>query len=122
MKTLIISSIFLLLILLACTDTEREKAIIGTWTGVSWTVQGKDGGYDASSARFTFEEGQRYQYSYNGHHETGDYFISNQQLHTKPDGGTTMMVKIVRLEGDTMVFDMNRGGQAEQLVLLRLDD
>ena len=122
MKMPLISILLIMLTITACTDTEREEAIIGTWTGVSWTLQGKDGGYNASSARFTFEEDKRYQYSYNGHQETGDYFISNQQLHTKPDGGTTMMVKIVRLEGDTMVFDMNRGGQAEQLVLSRVSE
>lgn len=117
----LISILLIIITITACTDTEKEKAIIGTWTGVSWTLEGKEGGYNAASARFTFEGDKRYQYSYNGHQETGDYFISNQQLHTKPDGGTTMMVKIVRLEGDTMVFDMNRGGQAEQLVLVRLD-
>ena len=51
--------------------------------------------------------------------ENGKYYITNNELYTTPDGGTKMMVKITKLTQDSLVFDMNRGGQAETLTLLR---
>ncbi|HJW29557.1 MAG TPA: hypothetical protein VJ508_09950, partial [Saprospiraceae bacterium] len=60
-----------------------------------------------------------YTFTYADHAEKGNYFVSNHQLFTTPEGGIKMMVKVIRLTADTMVFDMNRGGQAEQLTLAK---
>jgi hypothetical protein len=114
-----ISFLFTFFLLFSCTDTEREKLIVGEWQGVEWRTEGEPSSYTASDAAFRFDETKRYTYSYGDHTETGDYFITNRQLHTTPEGGTTMMVKIERIEQDTVVFIMNRGGQEEELVLAR---
>ena len=46
-------------------------------------------------------------------------YVANNQLFTTPEGGNRMMVKIIRLDQDTLVFDMNRSGQSELLILVR---
>ena len=40
-------------------------------------------------------------------------------LFTKPAGEKEIMVKIAKLTGDSLIFDMNRSGQSETLILTR---
>ena len=103
----------------ACNDSENKKLILGHWTGIEWLDNSGNAGYNAADAAFTFGEDGRYTFSYQNTQEKGDYFISNSQLYTTPDGGIKMMVRVTRLTQDTMVFEMNRGGQPERLTLVR---
>lgn len=103
----------------ACGESVDKTLLAGTWNGVEWVVEGQRDAYDATLASFTFEPEGRYAYTYNGATEKGDYYVTNRELYTTPDGGVKMMVRIRTLSPDSLVFDMNRGGMAERLKLLR---
>ena len=106
-------------LLLSCTEKVDKKLLPGDWQGVQWIVAGMGGEIDASTAVFSFKEDGHYTYSYNDAKEKGKYYVVNGELYTTPDGGTKMMVKIEKLTQDSLVFNMNRGGQSETLTLLR---
>jgi len=104
---------------LSCADEIDKKLLPGDWKGAEWIVAGIDGNIDASTAMFSFKDDGQYTYSYNDAVENGKYYVVNRELYTTPDGGTKMMVKIEKLTQDSLVFNMNRGGQSETLTLLR---
>ena len=109
--------------LLACTfaacmpSSFDEKLLQGQWQGAQWIVEGQSDQIDASTAVFTFEPDGKY--TYNDAVESGTYFMSNNELFTTPAGGIKMMVKVQKLTQDSLVFNMNRGGQSETLTLIR---
>ncbi len=109
----------IILLLTSCKKSENKNLIIGHWTGTEWLVEGHPSTHIPEDATFTFDDTGNYTYAYAGNIEKGDYFISNNQLFTTPEGGIKMMVKVIKLTQDTLVFDMNRGGQAERLTLVR---
>ncbi len=106
-------------ITLACKKEPDKKLIIGHWTGTEWLVEGQPSTHTPEDAVFTFDETGHYTFTYNDNVEKGDYYVNNDQLFTTPEGGIKMMVKIPKLTRDTLIFDMNRGGQAERLTLIR---
>ena len=112
-------SIVLFLIFLACNEGKNKQLIIGEWSATSWNVEGNPGPYDVANTSFTFGDDGNYIFSYGGNEEKGDYFITNSQLYTTPEGGMKMMVKVPFLSQDSMIMDMNRGGQSERLTLSR---
>jgi len=109
----------MVLSLAACSASEFKEELPGQWQAVSWQANGQPDAHATEGTRFVFEETGRYQYTYSGTTEQGEWYLSGPELFTTPDGGTKMMVRIARLEGDTLVFDMNRGGTAERLTLAR---
>ena len=109
----------LLLVLIACSTPAYEKDLPGRWQAVSWLANQGPSGHATEGTVFVFDDSGRYQYTYGGATEQGEWYLSGPELFTTPDGGTKMMVRIARLEGDTLVFDMNRGGTAETLTLAR---
>jgi hypothetical protein len=118
-------SIFLFIIvssslLISCGDSKQKDLIIGRWTGVEWLESGQPSYVlNPADAVFQFDAGDTYSFTYAGNTENGKYFVSNQQLFTTPDGGVKMMVRIIKLDQDTLRFDMNRGGSSERLTLVR---
>lgn len=116
----IILPVLLATTFLACMPSSfDEKLLQGQWQGAQWVVEGQTDQIDASTAMFSFEPGGNYTYSYNDATEKGKYFMSNNELFTTPDGGIKMMVKVQKLTQDSLVFNMNRGGQSETLTLIR---
>ncbi len=113
------SALLFLLLLQSCGNTENNKMIIGSWAGSEWMVDGKPSGHNAAETYFTFNEKDEYSFEYAGNKEKGSYKIENNMLFTTPSGEREMMVKITKLTKDSLVFDMNRSGQAETLILLR---
>lgn len=97
----------------------NNKMIVGSWAGTEWLVEDKPSANDASHTFFTFDSTGAYTYEYAGNQEKGTYKIENDNLFTTPANELEMMVKIVKLTNDSLVFDMSRGGQKEQLTLLR---
>ena len=96
-----------------------NKLIFGEWTGVEWLVENSLSNHDPGQAKFSFDDEGNYTYQYGGDTEKGKFTFANNQLFTTPDGGIKIMVKVPRIEQDTMVFEMNRGGQSERLTLIR---
>jgi hypothetical protein len=106
--------------LVACNDSKQKELIIGHWSGVEWLEEGQPSPlYNPADASFQFEAGGNYTFTYAGNAEKGKYFVTNHELYTTPDGGHKMMVRIVRLDQDTLCFDMNRGGTGERMTLVR---
>jgi hypothetical protein len=105
--------------LVACEESENEKLIVGSWSGIEWLVDGKPSGKNAIATRFDFDSTGKYTYDYAGNIEKGTYKVEKDNLFTKPEGGLEMMVKIATITNDSLVFDMSRGGRPEKLTLLR---
>ena len=114
-----ISGLFLLLFFFSCENTVNNKMIVGSWAGAEWLVEDKPSANDALHTFFTFDSTGAYTYEYGGNKEKGTYKVENDNLFTTPANELEMMVKIVKLTNDSLVFDMSRGGQKEQLTLLR---
>lgn len=114
LKTFVIALIFI-----SCSDTKNNKMIIGNWSGAEWLIGGNPSGRDVEHTSFSFDEKGNYVFMYAGTKEEGTYKIENDMLFTKPKNENEIMVKINKLTTDSLVFDMNRGGQAEKLYLIR---
>ena len=109
-----------LFFLLSCNNnSENNKLIIGNWTGVEWLVNGAASSHSAGDTHFTFTDKGEYSFEYGENREKGTYKIENDMLFTTPAGEQEMMVKITLLKKDSLIFDMNRGGQPETLTLLK---
>jgi Lipocalin-like domain len=110
---------FLLLMLSCNNNSENNKLIIGNWSGAEWLVNGNPSDMNAKDTHFTFNDKGEYTFEYAGNKEKGTYKIENDMLFTTPVDEHEIMVKIIRLTKDSLIFDMNRGGQPETLTLLK---
>ncbi len=119
MKKLTLLTAFTILLLISCTDTRNNQLIIGKWKGARWESNGKTLTMNVATTFFNFDEKGAYSFENNGNVEAGTYKVENDNLFTKPKGQQEMMVKITKLTGDSLVFDMNRSGMAETLTLLK---
>ncbi len=105
--------------LFSCKENENEKLLPGKWSGVEWLIDGQPSTYAVTSTSFEFLPDGSYQYRYQDRIEKGSFYLSGNELYTTPEGGVKMMVKLRKLTADSLIFDMNRGGQAESLTLVR---
>ncbi len=105
--------------MLACQHAIDKKMLLGEWKGAQWLIEGQTADYDATSTFFSFQDDGTYTYRYTDMEEKGKYFVSRDELITTPDGGIKMMVRIEKLTSDSLVMNMNRGGTAETLTLVR---
>ncbi|HUM53578.1 MAG TPA: lipocalin family protein [Chitinophagales bacterium] len=109
----------LFLITFSCSNSEEKKLLIGDWNGAEWLVGGNPSDYDAKQVHFTFKTDGGYSSDFGGDKEKGTYLLRDNSLYTTPEGQLEIMVKIQKLTSDSLVFDMNRSGQAETLTLIR---
>jgi hypothetical protein len=117
--SIFIAITFLFFIISACSDNKNDSLILGNWQGAEWLANGKPTENNAQSTSFTFNEKGEYSFVNGGNTEKGSYKIDSDMLFTTPEGKQEIMVKIAKLTKDSLVFEMNRGGQAESLVLLK---
>jgi len=110
---------FFLLLASCSSNSVNNKLIIGNWVGAAWTVDGQEKNIDAQTARFSFDDKGNYTLQLLENKEEGTYKVENDMLFTTPAKQQEIMVKITKLTKDSLVFDMNRSGQAESLTLLR---
>jgi len=103
----------------SCGETKPQFSIVGNWQGTEWLVNGKPSDNNATSTSFNFDEKGAYTFINAGNTEKGTYKVENDMLFTTPTGQQEIMVKIAKLTKDSLVFDMNRGGQSESLTLLK---
>ena len=113
-------AIFYLLILLGCQNEAKyqESQLIGTWDAIEWNDLTNNEKIDIRFD-FSFGEDSRYVGNYGDSSEQGKYWISGDNLHTIEDGKAEKKVKIKKLNKDTLIFGMNRGGTIEEIVLVR---
>ena len=119
MKKIIFTLLIATLIITSCANNQNATLIIGDWRGVDWVRNGEPSGYDADAVSFQFSDKGTYTYSYAAVKEEGTFKVENDMLFTKPEGGLEIMVKIAKLNADTLVFDMSRSGISESLVLVK---
>ncbi|MCO6491944.1 MAG: lipocalin family protein [Phaeodactylibacter sp.] len=110
--------IIILAALAGCSGKYDESQLAGQWAGVEWRDVTNDKIIDSPVA-FTFGEDGRYEASSGASSEKGKYWISGENLHTVEEGKAEKKVKIARLQDDTLVFQMNRAGVVEEMVLVR---
>jgi Lipocalin-like domain len=119
MKKLTLLTTIAILILTSCADTKNNKIIIGNWHAVQWEANGKPLNRNVETTFFTFTDKGTYTFENAGTVEEGTYKVEIDNLFTIAKGKQEIMVKIVKATSDSLVFDMNNGGQAETITLLK---
>jgi hypothetical protein len=117
------SSTFLILTIIAvflfsCTDSFDESLLHGDWKTTDWYILDTNQKIN-NQMDFSFDADRRYTIDYGTEKEMGKYWIAVDYLHTVEDGKAEKKVRIVNLNADTLLMEMNRGGQLERLVLTK---
>ncbi len=107
------------LLIFACEDIKQNKLIVGNWVGAEWLVGGTPSAANPKNTTFSFTDKGDYVYNNSGVTEKGTFRVSESKLFTTPDGQQEMAVGITKLTTDSLVFQMNRGGQLETLTLIK---
>jgi hypothetical protein len=108
----------LLFSLVACKEDDSKKSLLlGKWKGAAWKVNGKDAGRDASGVNFEFQADDLYTAAYGEQREKGSFRLAGDKLYTTAENKIEKMVKLAVLTADSLVMDMNRAGENEQLIL-----
>jgi hypothetical protein len=102
-------------------DDSKKQLLFGKWQGTAWTVAGKDSGRDAKSVGFEFKIDDTYTASFGGQGEKGVFRLDGDKLYTTSEAVNKIekMVKLSTITADTVVMDMNRVGDSEQLILVK---
>jgi len=116
--TLCLISVFLCS---SCKNDEKTPLLYGSWQGVSWTAGGADTGRNVAEVEFVFADDGTYSATYGNQSEAGSFHLRGNELFTTAKGSSKVekMVKLSTLTADTLVMDMSRVGNAEQLVLVK---
>jgi len=115
--TTILLTTFIVL-LSSCTDKFDEALLYGDWKTTDWYIL--DTGQKINNQMdFSFDSDRKYTIDYGTEKEVGKYWIAVDYLHTVEDGKAEKKVKIVNLNSDTLLMEMNRGGRLERLVLTK---
>ena len=121
MKTKFALAIFTAIFLYSCADTLTNKRILGNWQAVSWVSNGGTAlDRNVATTQFSFDSTGNYRFVNNGNVEKGTYKVELNNLFTTASGKQEIMVKITKATTDTLVFDMNNGGQKETITLLKI--
>jgi hypothetical protein len=115
----ILSFLILFSILLSCNESKNKSLIVGNWEAVEWLVNGQPSANNAKGTSFIFKANSEYSFTHSGTVEKGNYKVVDDKLYTTPYDQQEMMVRIANLNADSLVFDMNRGGQPETLILVK---
>lgn len=110
-----------ILLLIACQQEDKTPLLIGKWKGVNWTVDGKNSGRNAANARFEFKNNNTYTAAFEGNKEAGTFRLRfDNKLFTTEEEKIEKSVLLSKITADTIVMDMNRVGDREQLILVKI--
>lgn len=104
-----------------CKQEDKTALLFGDWKAVQWTSAGKATDRPTAGVRFRFSPDGRYEAGYGEQSETGVFRLEGDKLYTTADA-VQKIEKVVRLStinADSLVMDMNRTGQPEQLILVK---
>ena len=107
-----------LMLLQGCNSLHDEALLHGQWKTQKWIVL-SSGQKINNKMDFTFNADKTYVVDYGSQDEKGSYYIAGEYLHTKETGATEKSVKIKLLTTDSLIFEMNRAGSLEQVLLLK---
>lgn len=117
MKQLVFLSI---LTILGCKKVnDKNEKLPGQWGGVEWLIKDAPSGMEASQVNFQFNLDESYSCNFGNQKQVGKWRTDGPKLYTTENGMQEIMVKIIKLDADTLRFDMNRGGQKETMTLVR---
>lgn len=121
MKNLLLIALTIFIFTSCKQDDSKKQLLMGKWQGVSWNISGKASDRDAKSVHFEFANTDTYSASWGGQSEKGSFRLSGDKLYTTAEATNKIekMVKLSTLTADTIVMDMNRMGDSEQLVLVK---
>jgi Lipocalin-like domain len=119
MKKVYFMAILCAILFVHCKQDDKKPLLIGKWQGVSWKLKGKESGRDFKSVHFEFKTDDTYTTSFESQTEKGIYRLSGDKLYTTGENKIEKMVKLSTLTADTIVMDMNRVGDAENLILAK---
>ena len=119
-KFLKIYVVFLIVIsIVSCIHSANKTLLVGEWKGTEWLANSIPSGNDATKVYFKFSADGGYVSDFGGSLEKGTFILRDNKLYTTPDDQLEIMVEIAKLTKDSLVFNMNRGGQPETLTLIR---
>ncbi len=118
MKNLLTFGFIILLTLGACGSKFDSSLLPGKWLTEKW-INKTDLQEIDSKMTFEFMEDGRYTMNVGSRIEEGKYWIFGESLHTVEDGKSEKTVKILRLTNQELIFEMNRYGQIEEVILRR---
>jgi uncharacterized lipoprotein NlpE involved in copper resistance len=104
--------------LYGCTNSADKKNILGMWNVHKWVVPSTGQALSQKMVFFFTPEG-KYIVDYQTEKEFGKYWITGKTLSTVENGASEKTIKILRLEPDTMLLEMNRAGRIEVLTLVK---
>ena len=111
--------ILMAIVLLSCENNEFEiDKLIGTWKVDQWTIE-NTGQSRNNQMDMTFANEGIYEVDYGSELEKGKYWVNSEYLYTVEQDQNEKRVKIIRLSNDTLEIKMNRGGEIENVLLLR---
>ena len=111
--------ILMAIVLLSCENNEFEiDKLIGTWKVDQWTIE-NTGQSRNNQMDMTFANEGIYEVDYGSELEKGRYWVNSEYLYTVEQDQNEKRVKIIRLSNDTLEIKMNRGGEIENVLLLR---
>lgn len=113
-----------LLLLTACNTTdERLPLLYGSWRGIEWSDGNNKNEDKAAQVTFTFREDGTYDAKFGPQEETGGFVFRDAKLYTTALGDRTVekVVGVMEVTAERLVFDMNRSGTPEKLVLVRAE-
>ncbi len=107
---------FACLALFGSCGNELADQLTGSWKGISWTVEGREKP-SPEKVQFIFNSDDTYQASYGGESEQGTFRVFGRNLYTTAEGKLEKLVKFDFDEDLNLVFNMNRVGTSERIIL-----
>lgn len=102
------------------TDTDAKIALLyGQWSGAAWSIAGKPADMDALKVTFNFNSNGTYSAAFDNQKENGVFHLKDNRLYTTAQDKIEKMVALSKITKDTIIMEMNRAGQSEQLVLVK---
>lgn len=111
-------ALLVLFLLSSCNSLHDKTLLHGEWSVHSWVIKSR-GKSITNQMDFTFSADDSYTVDYGSLKESGTYYIAGEYLHTKANGEPEISVMITKLVADTLIFDMNRAGSLEEVVLVK---
>jgi hypothetical protein len=94
---------------------DKNPALFGKWKGVEWLVFDKPSSMDATKVHFEFKNDGTYTANFGEQAQNGTWRTDKDKLYTTETGKQEIMVKLLKYDGTSLDFEMNRGGQKETL-------
>jgi hypothetical protein len=111
---------FALLALASCQKAnDKNPALLGKWQGTEWLIMDKPSGINAAQVSFEFKEDGTYAAQFADQNQSGTWRSEKDKLYTTQTGKQEILVKLLKADGASLDFEMNRGGQKEILKLIK---